>query len=49
MDFILRSSKKSIMVHNQGTVLQSESTILLSMSFLLDLATKNMYAKRAAF
>ena len=36
----MRSSKKVVPVSNQGVEGQSESTILLSMSFLLDLAVK---------
>ena len=49
INFILKSSKKSVRVANQGTVQQSESTTLLSLSFSLDLVTKNLYAKRATF
>jgi hypothetical protein len=36
------------MVHNQGTIQQMESTILLSMSFLLDLAVK-AFGERSKF
>jgi hypothetical protein len=38
INFISRSSKKSVRLANQGVEGQSESTILLSMGFLLDLA-----------
>ena len=48
-NFILRSSIKSVLVRNQGTVQQSESTILLSMSFSLDLANKNCTLKGPLF
>jgi hypothetical protein len=48
INFISRSSKKSVMVANQGVEGQSESTILLSMSFLLNLAV-NVFGERVIF
>jgi len=41
INFISRSSKKSVRFSNQGVVRQSESTILLSMKFLLKMAVKD--------
>jgi len=41
INFISRSSWENFRVHNQGTVQQTESTILLSIKFSLDLTNKS--------
>ena len=48
-EIYIKELMKKVRNCNQGTVLQLESTILLSMDFSLDVANKSWYARRATF